>query len=205
MILRKSGKFNEAEAALKKALTLATRLESMESVKNASENLYLLYSEKERHKPAFDYYKRFVEARDKIFNEENTRKSVQAQMQYQFDKKEAAIKADQDKKDALAKEEDKKQTVIRNSFISGFILVFLLAILIYRGYRNKKKANVVITLQKEEVEKAKTVIEKQKHLVEEKQKEILDSIHYARRIQRSLLTQDKYLEKNLQRLLKKSA
>ena len=36
---------------------------------------------------------------------------------------------------------------------------------------------------------------------EEKQKEILDSIFYARRIQRSLLTTEKYIGRNLKRLM----
>jgi len=37
--------------------------------------------------------------------------------------------------------------------------------------------------------------------VEEHQKEIIDSITYARRIQRSLLPTEKYIDKNLNRLM----
>ena len=42
-----------------------------------------------------------------------------------------------------------------------------------------------------------------KELIEEKQKEIIDSIYYARRIQRALLTSEKYIERNLNKLIKK--
>ena len=71
----------------------------------------------------------------------------------------------------------------------------MFAIFIFRSYRQKQKANVIITRQKEEVEKAK-------ELVDEKQKEILDSIHYAKRIQTALITSEKYIAKNLNRLIK---
>jgi hypothetical protein len=107
-------------------------------------------------------------------------------MNFEFEKKEAATKFEQDKKDAITKEELKQKEQQRNYFIAGFILVGLLALFILRGYKQKQKANLIITQQKE--------------LVEEKQKEILDSIHYAKRIQTALITSENYIEKNLDRL-----
>ena len=47
-----------------------------------------------------------------------------------------------------------------------------------------------VTLRKEAEEK-----------VREFNKDILDSIHYAKRIQQSLLTSEKYIERNLRRLM----
>jgi type VI protein secretion system component VasK len=85
--------------------------------------------------------------------------------------------------------------MINYFIVTGLLMVATLAIFIWRGYRQKQKANVIITKQKQEVEE-------QKHLIEEKQKEILDSIQYARRIQRSLLTSEKYIARHLSKLLK---
>jgi hypothetical protein len=124
-------------------------------------------------------------------------------MQYDFDKKESEAKALQDKKNAIAAEQQKKEAILRNAFIAGFVLTLFAALLILRGYRNKQKANIIISLQKEEVEKAKTLIEEQKALVEEKQKEIVDSIRYARRIQQALVTNEKYIHRNLKQLQNK--
>jgi cell division protein FtsB len=104
-------------------------------------------------------------------------------MQYEFDKKEAQNKAEQEKKDEVSR------TIIYG-ISSGLLLVMLLALFVFRSYRQKQKANVIITKQKEEVEM-------QKQLVEVKQKEILDSIYYARRIQRSLLPGEKHIAKML--------
>lgn len=47
------------------------------------------------------------------------------------------------------------------------------------------------------------LLQAQKDLIEEKNKDITDSINYASRIQRSLLPQEKYIQKNLDRLNKK--
>ena len=84
---------------------------------------------------------------------------------------------------SLAKEELGQKEKERNYFIAGFALVLLLAGFIFRGYRQKQKANEIIS--------------RQKLVVEEKQKEILDSIHYAKRIQQSLLPSEKYIERQL--------
>jgi serine phosphatase RsbU (regulator of sigma subunit) len=83
-------------------------------------------------------------------------------------------------------------------FITGGLLFALaLAFFIFKGYRQKQKANEMITLQKEEVEKQKSIVEEKSLIVEEKNKDILDSIHYAKRIQRAMLTSDSYLKKIL--------
>jgi serine phosphatase RsbU (regulator of sigma subunit) len=63
--------------------------------------------------------------------------------------------------------------------------MFLVSFLIYRNLQRKKRDNILITSQKEEI-----VL--QKHEIEEKHREITDSIDYAKRIQTALLTSDEY-------------
>ena len=77
----------------------------------------------------------------------------------------------------------------RNYFVIGFALVIVLALFIFRSYRQKQKANLIITLQK--------------HEVEMKQKEVLDSIHYAKRIQKALMPNEKYIQNKLKHLNKR--
>jgi len=71
--------------------------------------------------------------------------------------------------------------------------MMVLAIVIYRGSKQKQKANIELLAKNE-------IIEQQKHTVEEKQKEIIDSIKYAKRIQNSLLPTEKYIDKSFKRL-----
>ncbi len=158
-----------------------------ESVKNIYYGLSRLDTTSGDYKSGLEDYKKYIIYRDSLVNEANTKKTVQAEMNFEFEQKQAAEKAAQDKKDAIAEQERNKQKVIRNSFIAGFALMLALAFFIFRGYRQKQKANEIIIQQKEEVEKQKALVEQQKGLVEEKNKDILDSITYAKRLQDAIL------------------
>ena len=107
-------------------------------------------------------------------------------MNYEFEKKEAALIAEQDKKEALAEADRKRQAVFLWLIAILAIAVATTAVIVWRSLRFTKQQQVVI--------------EQQKIVVEEKQREVLDSIHYAKRIQQSLLPTEKYIAKNLNRL-----
>lgn len=96
------------------------------------------------------------------------------------------------KQNSLSKKAIKQQKIITGLVAIGLFATLVVIVLVFRQYRQKQKANIIITQQKEEVEK-------QKAIVEEKQKEILDSIQYAKRIQISLMPTEKYIEKHLSR------
>lgn len=85
---------------------------------------------------AYKNHKLYIQFRDSMINEENTKKIVQTQMQYDFDKKEVAKKAEQEKKDAIADEEAKRQRNIRNSAFLGLTGLLLFSTIVFRQ-RNK--------------------------------------------------------------------
>ncbi|HTF04441.1 MAG TPA: SpoIIE family protein phosphatase, partial [Bacteroidia bacterium] len=76
------------------------------------------------------------------------------------------------------------------ALLSGIAVCMLIAFLLFRNSRNRKKANVLLQTQKEEVEI-------QKSLVEEKQRDILGSIAYALRIQTAILPPQKIVRQHL--------
>ncbi|HTB07311.1 MAG TPA: tetratricopeptide repeat protein [Bacteroidia bacterium] len=179
---------------LDSALVLSKKIGSKEETKIVYNRLAKLDNAVGNYKAAFEDYKKYVAYNDSITNDANTKKTVQAEMNFEFNKKQAAEKAEQGKKDAIAEQQRKKQSIIRNSFIAAFVLMLALAFLIFRSYRQKQKANLIILKQKEEVEQQKEIaeqqkalVEQQKVLVEEKNKEILDSITYAKRLQDAIL------------------
>ncbi len=148
-------------------------------------------------KAAYGDYKRYINYRDSLKNEENTKKIVSEQMQYEFDKKQAEEKAEQDKKDAIHNEQTKKQRIVIYSVSLGLLLVLLLAITIFRSLQQNKKKTKIILEQKVEVEKKNVVIEEQKAIVEQKNRDILDSIVYAKRLQDAILPPLSIIEKYL--------
>jgi len=173
-------KYDMAKTYIDSAIIFSKRIGEKFLVKTCYYNLVKLDSADGNYKTAFDNYKKYVAYNDSMENDANTQKTVQAEMNYDFNQKQAAEKAEQDKKDALAEQDRKRQAVILYSVLSGFLLLMALTFFIFRGLRQNQKANRIITRQKEEVEQ-------QKAMVDEKNKEILDSINYAKRLQDAIL------------------
>ncbi|HXB12070.1 MAG TPA: SpoIIE family protein phosphatase, partial [Bacteroidia bacterium] len=183
----KEKKLGQSKSYYDSALTLSKSIGKKDHIELDYKGMAAFDSTIGNYKIALEDYKYYIVYRDSLINETNTKKTVQTEMNFEFEQKQAAEKAEQDKKDAIAEQERNKQKAIRNSFIVGFILMLALAFFVFNGYRQKQKANIIITQQKEEVEKQKTLVESQKALVEEKNKDILDSITYAKRLQDAIL------------------
>lgn len=152
---------------------------------------YLYYSEfyrlKKDPEKAFEYYRSHIIYKDSILSDDIRKKTLKAELNYEYEIKEQRAKLEQERKDEIALRERHKDRIVKISLAIGFILTILIALLIYIGYNNKRKANHLITNQKTELEKQKKIVEKQKELVELKQKQIIQSIDYANHIQTSIL------------------
>ena len=149
------------------------------------------------YKLAFEHYQNYILLRDSIFNEENTKKTVQMQMQFGFDKKMAAdsianAKAQELKEVEIAKQraEIKVKKNQQYALFGGLFLVLVFAGFMYNRFTVTRKQKQIIELQKHEVEQ-------QKEIVEEKNKEITDSIQYAKRIQNAILPPIKLVKEHL--------
>ena len=135
---------NEVPLALDhclEALQRAKEIESPELQKSAHDCLYMTYKANGNSSRALVHLEQTVVLKDSIFNEENTKKLTRLHMQYQFDKKEAATQAAQEKKDAIAAQELKQQKLVRNGFIGGFTVMLLFAgvFLVQRNKIGKEK------------------------------------------------------------------
>jgi serine phosphatase RsbU (regulator of sigma subunit) len=107
---------------------------------------------------------------------------VEVQTKYETEKKElqiASLSKDKELNDTKLKE----QRTLIYSVSAGLVLLLSLCFFIFRGYREKKKANAEL--------------EEKNGMIEEKNKDITDSINYAKRIQRAILTSESYLKKHL--------
>jgi len=93
------------------------------------------------YKEAYKYYVVFKTMNDSLYNEENIKKITGLEYKYKYEKEKQATELEQQKKDAVQVEEMRRQKVVRNSFIGGFSLILLLAIVILRSLIQKRKAN----------------------------------------------------------------
>lgn len=162
------------------SLELAKQIGYISSIKTTSKIISDIYFKLNNCAKAFEHYKQFTIAKDSMFNAETTKKITGAEKDFEYQKKEEHIKAEQDKKDILTAQEKKRQRIIIYSVSSGLFLILLLALFIFIGYKQKKKDNLEIS--------------EQKKLVDEKNKDILDSIRYASRIQQAILPPIDFVE-----------
>ncbi len=187
----------EAKLYLNKALALSKEIGSTENIKEIYAILVELDNVTGDYKAAFEHYKMYILYRDSLFNEENIKKSVQAEMNFNFQKTQDAEKLKQEKKEVLQQQEIRRQKIMRYSFTGGFAMVLLLALIIFRRSRQKQKDNTELESKNELIKIQKLEVELQRELLQAKNSEITDSISYARRIQTSFLTSEKYISQYL--------
>ena len=139
-----------------KALELGRSLGAWQYHQGACNCLYQAYKDLGEHGRALEYHELEVAYTDSLSNEKNTKKITELEMQYGFEKKEAAAQAEQEKKDAIAAEELQRQKLVRNGFMGGFVLVALFAgvFLTQRnriGKEKKRSEELLLNILPEEV------------------------------------------------------
>jgi tetratricopeptide (TPR) repeat protein len=197
-IARHLGNIGEASIRLKKYeqaenyLLQAVRMSDSSGILNEKMqfeySLSELYSLQNKHEKSLEHYLKYSIAKDSLFNRQKNDELTRTEMNYEFEKKEAEHNAEQERKTALAAIDSHRRSLVIYFSLGGFGLMLIALAFILRSLK--------ITRQQ------KNIIQQQKHFVEEKQREILDSIHYAKRIQVALITSEKYIAKNLSRLMK---
>jgi tetratricopeptide (TPR) repeat protein len=206
-VYTKQKKYNEAEGFYIKAMILSKKIGNKAYLREIYRGLSNLDSTKGDFKGAYENHKLYILYRDSLDNEETRKRTVQSQMTYDFEKREAVANAEHKKElenqAMLSEEKSRKQKVVLFFVLGSLFLVIIFAGFIFRSLKVTRKQKHIIELQKNIVEQQKKEVELQKILVEEHQKEIIDSIIYARRIQQSLLPTEKYIENSLRRLQKK--
>ncbi|HSY75743.1 MAG TPA: tetratricopeptide repeat protein, partial [Bacteroidia bacterium] len=176
----KANNKKQARLYIDSSINFSKNIGEKDILKNAYKSLSELDSAESDYKAGWDDYRKYISYRDSLVNEANTKKTVQAEMNYEFDQKQLVEKAQRDKEQAIAEQERKRRDILLYSFMVGFALMLTLAFIIYQGYKQKRRDNLIIKDEKREVER-------QKILVEEKNKEVLDSIMYAKYLQDAIL------------------
>ena len=133
-------KYGDAERNLLRALSLADSSHILNEQMQIEKNLSELYIQKGDYKKAIEKYKQYTLLKDSIFNNKNDSAIMATQMQYTFDIKEAATKAEQEKKDAITKQELEKQKSLRNSIAGGAGIIVLSSVFSFFFYKRKRDA-----------------------------------------------------------------
>ena len=116
------------------ALTVLEQTGDLSSQKVAYQALSAIYEGKGNYLKAYESHTRYKMLSDSLLNMERDKKVTQTAMQYEFDKKQAIDKAEQDKKNA-------RQATIRNSIagVLGGSLIFLFVVVRQRNRISQEK------------------------------------------------------------------
>ncbi len=147
-----------AEEYCLNSLALAKELGALQPQHSALRCLYLIYKEMGDSRRALEYHEQMFVVRDSIYNDDNTRELTRIQMQYEFDRKEALDRAEQEKRDAIAAQQLQRQKLMRNGFMGGFTVVLLFAgvFFIQRnriGKEKERSENLLLNILPEETAK----------------------------------------------------
>ncbi|HJW31239.1 MAG TPA: adenylate/guanylate cyclase domain-containing protein, partial [Saprospiraceae bacterium] len=120
---------SKAKDYFNKDLDLIASSPSLDLLKNYYSGIQSFDSARGDWKNAYPNYRKYIIYRDSLENETNTKANMQTVIQYEFDKKEAAAKAEQEKKDIV-------QRNIRNSIAGGLAGALIFLVVVFRQ-RNK--------------------------------------------------------------------
>jgi tetratricopeptide (TPR) repeat protein len=202
----KQKNYASAKKYLSDGEKIALQIGYRDCLKELYKGLSYVDSARGDFRTAYEHHKLFVLYKDSLDNEETRKKTIQSQMNYDFEKREAVAEAEHKKEmenqSVLAYERSRKQRSLL-VFVCCFLLLVLgFAAYIFRSLKLTQRQKKIIEEQKGTLEIQKREVEYQKMQIEEHRQNIIDSITYARRIQRSLLPTEKYIDRQLKRLRK---
>lgn len=170
--LMKSGQLEQAEATFLQCVALSKELGIKETLRYCYLRLSQIYEQVQNPQKALIFYKNAVEIKDKIYTEKSQRSITEMQTKYETDKKEQENKLLRNQKD-LADAVIQRQRLMIIGAVVGVVLVLMVALLMFKMFRNKQRAN--------------RILEEKNMLITEQKKQITDSIRYASSIQGAVL------------------
>lgn len=165
--------YDKAKVNFLKSLNFPKGIVELSQIKEANLYLFKIDSAKGNYITAIQYFQKYKDLNDSIFNEKKNKQIEELQILYGLEKKEkefSNLKLDMDA--------EKQKTIHAQSTIKfGFCLVaFLLVsiILFWISYQEKKKNNVLLINQKNEIDHKNEALQK---LVIEKES-LMQEIHH---------------------------
>ena len=145
--------YEMAEQYLNEAIAFAKRFNNLPLLKENYEAYYELSKFKGDYKTALDYQLLYRSIADSLFNLQKSAQINELQIKYEAEKK--------DHKISQLKQENKvneaelgKQKILKNAFIAGFMLIFLLVIVLYNRYNVRQKTQRELEIKNNALEHA---------------------------------------------------
>lgn len=115
------------------------------------EGLSMSFAEVEDFQSAYKYQELLTAIKDTLFYAANQKKLDLLVSLFDNEKKQGEIELLTIDKE-LQEANLQKEKIVKNAFVGGFIVILIIAFIIFRNYRNKVKTNKLLDKQNEEIE-----------------------------------------------------
>ncbi len=133
-------RYDEAIMLHEEAISIAGEIEAMEKESEAWKDLSKTFEAKKDFKGALTAFRNHVSLHDSILNDSRTEEITRKEMQFEFEKKEAIAKAEQQSKEAIAHAEIEKQKLRNNTLMGGAALLVLAGGGAFASYKRRRDA-----------------------------------------------------------------
>ncbi len=134
-------------AAYRQAIEIGKPLNAVTEIKDAYQGLSTAYAEQSDYNNAFKYQDLLLAIKDTIYNINTDKKLGTLQFTFDLEKKESQISL-LNKDREIQQQEMKRQKLVRNSFIGGFAIVLLFAVVFFaqrnRISKEKKRSDELL-------------------------------------------------------------
>jgi serine phosphatase RsbU (regulator of sigma subunit)/Tfp pilus assembly protein PilF len=172
--------YSNALEYCEKSMKVAREMNDLNSVHYNYLAYAEIYSRLKDFEKAFNYHTKAYALRDSIILEENNKKMIELQQQFESEKKEKEILILTKEKKLKESELSQKQTIIW-LFLIAFLVLAILGFFLIRSIKIKNSINKKLEIAYQNIE--------------EKNKDITDSINYAKQIQQAILPFKERFEK----------
>ncbi|HXC05057.1 MAG TPA: tetratricopeptide repeat protein [Bacteroidia bacterium] len=182
--------FPKALEYTSKAIALSTEMKDNFMLSQLYLELSLIREDQKQFPEAFAAHKLYTQYNDSVYSKKNVEKMSDLRSQYEVEKKETELRQAEHVQELNREVEAHKQKLFDMALQAGLAMSAILALILFRSYRIKKKSNRLILEQKRE-------IEGKNQELEQVNKEVSDSIHYAQRIQQAILPSNELIRESL--------
>jgi tetratricopeptide (TPR) repeat protein len=131
-------RFNTALAYHKQALQLSREDNALDRQSESLELLSKTYEAQKDYRNALIATKQLAVVKDSILNDERKQQLTRLEMQFDFEKKEALVKAEHDKREALAAATINEQRIVKNSLMAGSAILIVGAFSSFIFYKRRR-------------------------------------------------------------------
>lgn len=179
------GKHSQAKDFFMQSIELCEELELKTELSDLYKQLSIVLSKMNDYKNAYTYHRLYSEQKDSIFSTDY--KNMITEWNARLKNEEQARKLqEQQFENEQQQAEIKRKNIIQYFMGGGIFVVLMFSLLLYKQFMEKKRANILLRDQNEE-------IKLQRDKIFEQNKEITDSIEYASKIQSAMLPPDRYI------------